>query len=190
MSIKATRALFPYEVEVTTIDEEGRLVSYGDVIDREEYDDIPFMNDVTMTAAEWVEQYGDTYLTDYISAGETAEIEIRFFETFEEKSYHDALYTSTCRVDSDLNVIESDDDEEQEEQEAPKQEAKANRPVLVCLVKKWGEDDYEIDFDDSMDSDPLFTALEYKHMNDGSSVRGSLKDIIDELNGYVSDSEE
>ena len=178
MSIKATRALFPYAVDVSVFDEDGNYVSYNERFDFDECGEIPFMWQETMTAAEWVQMMGEEVLANYMEEGQTAEIEIKFYEDFESKSYDEEFYSSTCTIDSDLTIIQDDDaQEEQAEQEAKADDA----PVLVCLIKKYGDDDYSVDFDNSMNDDPLFRALEQKHSASGCSVRGSLRDILREI---------
>lgn len=179
MSVKATRALFPYVVKIDVFTADGAV--YSDTIKHwDDDEDLPLMSEETMTAAEWVEQYGEDYLPELIDEGDTAELEICFYEDFQSKSWDEAFYTSMCAVDSSLNVTYSNDDDTEQETEAVE-------PVLVCFVKRWGKDDYEIDFDDSIDSDALFKALEAKHALYGSSVRGSLQDILRELSDHDAD---
>ena len=180
MSIKATRALFPYVVKIDVYNADGAV--YSDTIKCfDDDEELPMMSEETMTATEWVEQYGADYLPDFIDEGDTAELEICFYEDFDSRSWDDAFYTSMCAVDSSLNVTYSNDDDTEQETKAD------DEPVLVCFVKRWGKDDYEIDFDDSIDSDALFKALEAKHASCGSSVRGSLRDILHELSDYDAD---
>lgn len=52
---------------------------------------------------------------------------------------------------------------------------------MITLLKKHGEDDYSVWFSEISENDPLWKELMKKYCNTGSSFRGTLADITEEV---------
>lgn len=155
MSIKATHAMFPYSVSVDTYDSDGNIICCDVIFDTDAYDEkIPYMSECTMTASKWVKEYWREELYDLMGEGDvaTADVTIKFFHNFIDKSYDECFLESTCKlriteVDDEASndvpgfrleyeVIESDDDEIAEKEKEMKQDVAIEWETIIALVKE------------------------------------------------------
>lgn len=52
---------------------------------------------------------------------------------------------------------------------------------MITVLEKHGEDDYSVWFSDISENDPLWKELMEKYCNTGSSLRGTLADVTEEI---------
>ena len=52
---------------------------------------------------------------------------------------------------------------------------------MITVLEKHGEDDYSVWFSEIPENDPLWKELMEKYCNTGSSLRGTLADVTEEI---------
>ena len=52
---------------------------------------------------------------------------------------------------------------------------------VITVLEKHGEDDYSVWFSEISENDPLWKELMEKYCNTGSSLRGTLADVTEEI---------
>ena len=173
--LKAKHAVFPYSIDVNTYDSDGNTINCGAYMDCDPFDEsIPLVSECTMTASEWLKEYGQETLQDIMEDGDvsTAEITIMFYENFIDKSYREPFLESTCTVNVhsvmddnysshfEYEITECDDDEIAQKEEMIRT---CQRPTVT--VVRASDTQYIVEF------------------QDGSVSCGGLNSVIEILSG-------
>lgn len=56
---------------------------------------------------------------------------------------------------------------------------------MITVLEKHGEDDYSVRFSAISENDPLWKGLTEKYCNTGSSLRGTLADVTEEIRDHM-----